>query len=144
MPQFTPPDIKVPRWATYIPDRRPQFKMHTSKGLAKSALSIYADWGRGSLRVGVLYEHVEGEWVERANIEPHTPKLNHPLWADTQEKEHRSYHKREAEYGERYRREGRKPSRYMVQSDCPFCGEPDWKLMGYSEMPCTDSTCIHC
>ncbi len=32
---------KPPEWATFCPDRRPNFKVHTSKGLAHSAIGYH-------------------------------------------------------------------------------------------------------
>lgn len=45
-------------WATYIPSRstRAAFATHRLRSHAKSALTS---------SVGIIYEHVDGEWVER-------------------------------------------------------------------------------
>lgn len=53
-----------PQWATYIPDRRgAKFKVHKGLGQAKNAFH-YRD-------NAILYEWVDGEWVERYRIENH-------------------------------------------------------------------------
>jgi hypothetical protein len=57
-----------PRWMTYVPDRyNSKFKNHTDIGTAKGAIN-YSRY-RG-VRGGILYEFVDGDWVERAFIEP--------------------------------------------------------------------------
>jgi hypothetical protein len=57
-------DPKTPVWATYVPSRRPNFKTHTNSGHAKNAIN-YA--GRG-----ILYQHIDGVWVEVDRHEPAT------------------------------------------------------------------------
>lgn len=56
---------KVPRWATYVPDRRSggKFKIHTNLGHAKNAFQGQRD--------AILYEWMPDDdmWVERARIE---------------------------------------------------------------------------
>ena len=53
---------KQPEWATLIPRRDPEFKMHTSLGLAKTALSGLADYkGRFHDR-GALYRWNGSVW----------------------------------------------------------------------------------
>lgn len=51
----------IPKWATFVPGRYPNFKMHKQPTHAKSAISTHGK--------GVLYEHVDGKWVERANTD---------------------------------------------------------------------------
>lgn len=63
--------IKDYRWGTYIPNRRPQFKVHSSLGLATSALK----WRSSSLDDGfrtyaipedcTLWEHDGKEWIQK-------------------------------------------------------------------------------
>lgn len=54
---FDPNSPTVGVWATYIPSRKPKFKVHKTRGHAKSAFHYVS--------TGILYESVDGEWVER-------------------------------------------------------------------------------
>ena len=54
----------VPPYATYIQNRSPQFKIHTNVGHAKNAIN-------GSGR-GIIYQLIDGEWVEIDRHEPQT------------------------------------------------------------------------
>lgn len=51
---------QAPQWATYFPDRRPKFKVHSNRGHAINAFQ-----GRYT---GVLYEWHEGTWVDQLQI----------------------------------------------------------------------------
>lgn len=51
----------APRFATYIPDRRPEWKIHSALGHAKNAFQYRSN--------AILYEYIDEEWVERARIE---------------------------------------------------------------------------
>lgn len=51
----------VYEWATYIPERRPQFKAHRNVGHAKNAFKYRSD--------AILYHWEEGEWVEKYRVE---------------------------------------------------------------------------
>lgn len=53
-------DKQLKLWASYIPNRSPKFKVHKTEGHAKNALAYY--WPH---REGIMYESVDGEWVER-------------------------------------------------------------------------------
>jgi hypothetical protein len=48
-------------WATYIPDRRPEFKMHTKRAHALNAAQYRNNY--------ILYQWVDNEWVERSRLE---------------------------------------------------------------------------
>jgi hypothetical protein len=58
-----PPKRREPTHATYIPDRRPQWKYHTNIGQAKNACSYMR-------RESYLYEIVDGNLVELYHITP--------------------------------------------------------------------------
>lgn len=83
-----------PRWATWIKERSPQFKMHNHLGLAKNALSgrpLRSAHSRNHeypLEGGYVYEWVadeEGEgWVERFHIPRGAYKSDEPLWRFTE------------------------------------------------------------
>jgi hypothetical protein len=55
--------VKTPMWASYVPDRSPVFKAYNNRGHAANALN--------SARRGVMYELVDGQWVEYARKERH-------------------------------------------------------------------------
>jgi hypothetical protein len=55
---------KTPTCATYVPYRSPEFKIHTNVGHAKNAIN-------GSGR-GIIYQFVDGVWVEVDRHEPPT------------------------------------------------------------------------
>lgn len=77
-------------WATWMPDRRPQFKVHSDLGKAKNAIG--AALGGESrfnpetggydhpIRGGVLYQMIEGKWIVRAVVQPGTYKSEHLLF----------------------------------------------------------------
>lgn len=54
---------KAPRWASFIPSRStaPKFKIHMQRNHALNAFSDQPD--------GILYEWVDGKWVERVRFE---------------------------------------------------------------------------
>lgn len=66
---FDPNDRKSPQaptWATYIPSRRTKpFKVYVNRGHALNAFQYQPD--------GILYEFVDGGWVERARLEGFQP-----------------------------------------------------------------------
>lgn len=79
-------------WATWIPDRRPEFKVHSDLGKAKNAIGMEVS-GRNAkirrardgkpeypIRGGVLYQLAEGKWVVRAIVEPGSYKSEHLLY----------------------------------------------------------------
>jgi hypothetical protein len=104
MPQWTAePDVSAfpaqPRWATWIKDRSPQFKLHNTLGMAKNALSSkYLPRGttrrdaknrvEWPLAGGYVYEWVVDDlgegWVERFRVMPGDFKADHPLWKFTE------------------------------------------------------------
>lgn len=58
IPSFPPTDM--PTWASYVEGRRPQFKLHRHKGLAKNAIMYpRRQTPHGG---GVIYQFVNGEW----------------------------------------------------------------------------------
>lgn len=64
MMNFNPNDAnapQLPKWATYIPGRRPEFKLHKQKGHATNAV--------GNHKCGIVYEYVDNEWVERYRLD---------------------------------------------------------------------------
>jgi hypothetical protein len=65
---FVPPKPpEVPPYATYVPDRSPQFKVHASRGKAVSAISyVHSYQARG----GIVYALVDGKWKEELRYEP--------------------------------------------------------------------------
>lgn len=84
-----------PRWATYVPDRTPNFKQHSSLGLAKTAIStrnytrglsrrIKDDAGRTQVHYpvegGFIYEFTDDKWQLVATIEYGSFVQDHPLW----------------------------------------------------------------
>jgi hypothetical protein len=76
-------------WATWIPDRRPEFKVHSDLGKAKNAIGmpipgavhILTNGTREqSIRGGVLYQLIKGKWTVRAVVSPGTWKSEHMLY----------------------------------------------------------------
>lgn len=64
MTDFDPNKISnpiMPKWATYIKHRRPEFKIHNQLGHAKNALHQHFNGG-------TIYEYVNGEWVEYLTV----------------------------------------------------------------------------
>lgn len=56
------PPIPTPgEWATYIASRRPQHKIHKTRGQAVSAI-YYQVWSFP--RGGTIFQFIDGEWVE--------------------------------------------------------------------------------
>lgn len=57
-------------WATYIPSRRPAFKVYNRKHLAESSLRNSGSWFVREVREGAskeydrLYKLEDGKWVE--------------------------------------------------------------------------------
>lgn len=81
-----PPPPSIPPYATYIEDRRPQFKVHRTLGLAKSAVGAKI-WKNG-MRGGIVYELKDGQtWVELFRVEPGTQKIDHPAFREREIKE---------------------------------------------------------
>lgn len=64
---------KAPVWATYIPSRSLQFKTHTKRNHATNAMNYRAgsNWS-GPGKPSIMYEFVDGKWVERERYEPPT------------------------------------------------------------------------
>jgi hypothetical protein len=85
----TDPD-KMPAvpWMTWIPSRRPEFKVHTDVGKAKSALGIQE--GRAKrlpdggvdypVRGGVLYQLVNDKWHPVAIVQPGSLKKDNLMF----------------------------------------------------------------
>lgn len=74
---------RVPVWATFIPSRTPNFKTHTQRSHAINALNNSAQYARS----GIIYEFVDGEWVEWDRFEEptncaHCKKELERTWAD--------------------------------------------------------------
>lgn len=67
-PDDAPNNPKAYIWATFIPSRRPQFKVHETKGQATAAIkyqSIYDDDGMYRIPEDIiLYQQQDAEWVE--------------------------------------------------------------------------------
>lgn len=67
---------------TFIPGRSPQFKMHSSLGLAKNAIAYKTQGGR--LSGGVVYSLAMTctgpHWIVAAVIAPGTKKDEHPFF----------------------------------------------------------------
>ena len=61
---FNPNAVSNGNWATYIPNRHPRFKVHVKRSHATSALGVKFPYCSG-----VLYERVDGEWIERDRME---------------------------------------------------------------------------
>lgn len=83
-------------WATWVPDRRPEFKVHSDLGKAKNAIGMELT-GRNNkprphptienkkefpIRGGVLYQLADGKWIVRAVVEPGTYKSDHLLYTN--------------------------------------------------------------
>lgn len=58
---FTPPKLAIPAWATYVPGRSPEFKAHTNRGYALSAITQGGQ--------GIIYYVKDNEWIEWNRIE---------------------------------------------------------------------------
>lgn len=60
--EFEPPKKlpPPPKWATYIPIRTPNFKIHTGLGPAKNAII--------GAQCGILYEWDGEQWVNRFKV----------------------------------------------------------------------------
>lgn len=85
-PRIEAPDansLPVPPFATWVENRRPNFKAHPNLSQAKSALTNhcwdgYDDEAYGN---GFLYEYHHGKgWVLVHEIHPDDRKSVHPLW----------------------------------------------------------------
>ena len=59
------PADESPKWATLIPHRVPEFKIHSSEGLAHNAMS-----NRSLNESFAKYELVNGEWILRYLYRP--------------------------------------------------------------------------
>lgn len=73
-----------PKWATYIQDRRPQFKMHSQRGHVRSAVGGGGYRG-GSVRGGRVYEwdSQAESWTLLHDIPEGTRKSEHPFFLGT-------------------------------------------------------------
>lgn len=60
---FNPNEKKRPAWpfATFVPRRKPQFKVHHKRNHAAAALTTYME--------GIMYEWVGEEWTEIQRLE---------------------------------------------------------------------------
>ena len=65
---FDPNARKKPshNWASYVPDRTPQFKVHTGRGQAVNAVHYQRC---SQPRGGIVYEWIDGKWVENYRYE---------------------------------------------------------------------------
>lgn len=65
---FDPNKVALPEftWATYIPDRNPNFKVHKNRGHALNAVDYRKNY--------ILYQRVNDEWIERYRIENLAPE----------------------------------------------------------------------
>lgn len=61
---FVPPKVNQNVWATYVEDRRPQFKVHSSEAKANSAVGTHYPQ-----RTVVKYNLVDGEWAVNETFE---------------------------------------------------------------------------
>jgi hypothetical protein len=64
---FTPAKVRQYIWATYVHGRSPQFKVHSSEGLANSAIGYH--YPQSTV---VKYKLQDGEWQEFEAYEPPT------------------------------------------------------------------------
>lgn len=69
--------VPVIKWATYIPDRTPNFKIHKQINHAKSAFQYRNN--------AILYERVDEEWIERYRRE--LDGADHPRYCQWCEKD---------------------------------------------------------
>ena len=78
MIQFDPNTQQIGKYASYIPNRRPKFKVHKNKGHASNAIS-YTGWGLP--REGILYENIGGQWLEyfRWELPKECARCNEPI-----------------------------------------------------------------
>lgn len=85
--------LPVP-WATWIPDRTPQFKVHNDLGHAKNAVGAEISGRRRltpngaaepKIRGGVVYEMVDGKWTVRAVVPPGSYKSDHIMFANSRQ-----------------------------------------------------------
>src|SRR4051812_23863543 len=74
--------IKKPEWATLIPSRSPEFKMHTSLGLAKSALTGLTMYGGQFRDRGALYQWNGTFWELRVAIKRGDKQTDFLLWTN--------------------------------------------------------------
>lgn len=66
--EFDPNSINanLKLWASYVPGRRPEFKTHKGSAAAKNSINVV--WPH---REGIIYESVDGKWIERdRSIQP--------------------------------------------------------------------------
>jgi hypothetical protein len=89
------PTEGLPRpWATWIPNRTPQFKVHGTLGQAKNAIGMEISGDsrrvtyRGKetterpIRGGVIYEMIHDAWAVRAVVKPGSYKCEHMMYSD--------------------------------------------------------------
>lgn len=82
-------------WATWVPDRRPEFKVHSDLGKAKNAIGMemggrntvtrqHPGTGKSEhpIRGGVLYQLTDGKWIVRAVVRPGTYKSDYLLFTN--------------------------------------------------------------
>jgi hypothetical protein len=92
MADFTAPTLPVKfrkdgefEWATYINDRRPQFKIHRTVGHAHAALTnrlSYRGWGPRRITADVaLYHLEEGQWLPQLELASGT-MITHFPWQE--------------------------------------------------------------
>jgi hypothetical protein len=124
-----PPIPEVPRWATYIENRNPKFKIHKTKGHAVLALGCNPYDGRKT-RAGVLYEVVEGEWVERERTTGE-PRREHRLFAEAERKKCQRRHS----WTKHRLLNTALITEDMLDSKCYDCGMPAWEQAGYKTRP---------
>jgi hypothetical protein len=55
----------TPEWATYVPHRHPQWKIHRRKGDASNALGMHFERGPCA-----LYHFEDGEWIKQVETGP--------------------------------------------------------------------------
>lgn len=73
--RLTPPPFKHPVAATRIYDRIPEWKYHTSIGLAKNAIAYSVDYNHVTresyAREGEIWTYINGVWELQYVIEKH-------------------------------------------------------------------------
>lgn len=104
--EFDPNSRDAPQWATYIPTRSPAWKIHSKKGQAAGAVSNSVN-SSGYGHAAILYEYVNGKWIERGRAEP-TEFCAHCGIEDT---------------GRTYRRLDKHPGKYQFEKPfvCQAC-----------------------
>jgi hypothetical protein len=124
-----PPIPEVPRWATYIENRQPPFKIHKTRSHAVLALGHNPYDGRKT-RAGTLYEAVDGEWVVREQTHGE-PRREHRLFAEAERKKCQRSHS----WTKNRLLNTANISEAMLDSKCYDCGMPAWEQAGYKTRP---------